>query len=554
MGVRKAVLDKAITAADPLDNKSSVRVVTTQALPAYARVDNVITANVNGAMPSIDGVTLAVGDDLLLKDGASAVDNGIYTVTAVGSGGAPFSFTRRGDADTTEFVNSGLNTIIEEGAQYGGQGTRFALITPNPITLNVTALEFQEVAGGGGGAIVEQIDAPAKINTEAGKITPIMRRLGGDGAVDGDGVLRDISYDENFTHFHIPFRMSVRVPDRQQMLYKGIPLFDGMLIADGIVTEAVPSAEELLEILGTVLDLDEILMGGGSPAVARGPAEARARLDVYSRAEADAVAGDGRVQLWWNGSSNADGSQSGSDSNHDVSFTAEVGRINKWLSQFAGIVATLPVVGTENHNRRIAFFDNGNGLNTLDVVPAGGDAIYDPRIQGTTGTLTIQPGTMVVLQGDWSTLAWKLVEVLEPAPLIVTAGQINEFVGAPIVFSAGSLADLSGVNYLTPGGDGAAPGVAVKIDAPRSGKIKKLRVRHTLGAGNGNNIVYTVRKNGVPTGITVSVSSSSTVVVTGLGDETFADGDTIDVQADASSGIGSSPSYIVATLLFDSNL
>ena len=439
MGVRKAVLDKVITSADPLDGKSSVRLATTQALPAYTRVGNVITANANGALPAIDGEVMAVGESLLLKDGASGVDNGIYVVTQLGSGGTPFILTRRDDADTTELVNSGLNTIVEEGAQHGGQGKRFVLITPNPITLNVTALEFQEAAGGGDGAIFEQVDDPDKIRTEAGKITPVLRRLGGDGAVGGDGVLRLVSYDENFTHHHIPIRAVVRVPERQQMLYKGIPFFDGLLIADGIVTEATMSAEELLETLGTVLDLDEILMGGGSPAVARGPAEARTRLDVYSKAEADTVAGDGRAALWWNGSSNEDGSQNGSDSSHDVSFTAEVGRINKWLSQFAGIVATLPDVGTENHNRRIAFFDAGVGGNPLVVNAAAGDEIH--RRSGTDVTITIHPFTFVELLGDWSTQSWRVIReevflgALPPtgADRIVMVSDLNVVAAVPLL-------------------------------------------------------------------------------------------------------------------------
>lgn len=406
MGVRKAVLDRVITSADPLDGKSSVRVATTQALPAYTRNGNVITANANGALPAIDGKVMAVGESLLLKNGASAVDDGIYTVTQLGSGGAPFILTRRNDADATELVNSGMNTVVEEGIQYGGRGKRFVLITPNPIVLNTTPLEFQE-AGGDGAGIAETVGASEVLDTDAGKLTPMLHRLGGSGAVGGDGVLKQIAYDENFSHFHIPLRAVKRVPERQQMLYKGIPFFDGLLIADGIVTEAASSAEELLEILGTVLDLDEILMGGGSPAVARGPAEVRTRLDVYSRSEVDTAAGDGRPALWWNGSSNADGSQNGTDSSHDISFTAEVGRVNKWLSQFAGIVATLPDVDTENHNRRIAFFDVGSGGNPMTVTAAVGDQVYRRGVG--SASITIHPFTFVELQGDWSTQTWRVI-------------------------------------------------------------------------------------------------------------------------------------------------
>lgn len=150
MGLPAGYVTDQLVSADPEDNKSSVRVATTAALAAYTRTANVITADAPGALADQDGVTLVAGDSLLLLTGAAAADNGIYVVTEVGDGFAPFVLTRRQDANADAKVTSGMATRVEEGIQYGPVGTkpgrRFVLITPNPITLNTTGLDFRPVA------------------------------------------------------------------------------------------------------------------------------------------------------------------------------------------------------------------------------------------------------------------------------------------------------------------------------------------------------------------------------------------------------------------------
>lgn len=128
--------------ATGLDVKASVRVVTAAALPAYTRVGNVITADANGALAAVDGVTLVVGNRLLLKDGAAGADNGIYEVTAVGDGSNPFVLTRTSDADSSAEVTGGMFTFATEGTANGDTG--WVLTTNDPITLNTTALSFSQ--------------------------------------------------------------------------------------------------------------------------------------------------------------------------------------------------------------------------------------------------------------------------------------------------------------------------------------------------------------------------------------------------------------------------
>lgn len=157
--VNKTYADSLATG---LDLKASVRVATAAALPAYTRTGNVIEANANGALPSIDGVTLVLGDRLLLKDGAAGADNGIYEVTAVGDGSNPFELTRTSDADNSPAgeVTAGMYTFVEEGTANGDEG--WVLTTNNPITLNTTALTFSQFSSA---VVVTTLDSLTDVDT-----------------------------------------------------------------------------------------------------------------------------------------------------------------------------------------------------------------------------------------------------------------------------------------------------------------------------------------------------------------------------------------------------
>lgn len=135
-----------------LDPKASSRAATTAALAAVtyangtAGVGATLTANANGALAAQDGVTLIAGDRLLVKNQASAFQNGIYTVTQVGSGSTPFILTRSTDNDSSTSspprVSTGNFTFIEEGSVNGGTG--WVLTTALPITMGTTNLVFSQ--------------------------------------------------------------------------------------------------------------------------------------------------------------------------------------------------------------------------------------------------------------------------------------------------------------------------------------------------------------------------------------------------------------------------
>jgi len=118
--------DAAISAAAGIKWRPSVKATTTAALPScsYSNgsggVGATLTATANGALAAQDGVTLIAGDRLLVKDQAAQLQNGVYTVAQVGTGGTPFILTRATDADTwLELVAQAV--IIEEGTTLADQ-------------------------------------------------------------------------------------------------------------------------------------------------------------------------------------------------------------------------------------------------------------------------------------------------------------------------------------------------------------------------------------------------------------------------------------------------
>lgn len=241
MGVDKDFLDRQLTSADPVDRKSSVRFATTTALPAYARVGNVITASANGALPAIDGVVPAAGNSLLLTDDgtASNIDNGIYEITQLGSGGTPFILTRRGDANANDLVNSGMRVAVEEGVQFQS-GTEFVLVTPNPITLNTTPLDIVVVESGGGGGALTLVDSPKRIPAKTAMVVmeDVVIVDGGDLLVEGD--LVSARTEDNYSILFVPSGSEKVVQELEEMFYTDDMTIDGTLTVDGQITDITP--------------------------------------------------------------------------------------------------------------------------------------------------------------------------------------------------------------------------------------------------------------------------------------------------------------------------
>lgn len=126
--VLKGYLDNVITGLSP---KDSVRSTTNTAIPSsvYDNGNNgqgaTLTGAVNGAI-TIDGVSVAVNDRILLKNQLNAVENGVYVVTTVGDGSNPFVLTRSTDFDGNPInigeIQRGDYVFTVEGTVNGGYG------------------------------------------------------------------------------------------------------------------------------------------------------------------------------------------------------------------------------------------------------------------------------------------------------------------------------------------------------------------------------------------------------------------------------------------------
>jgi hypothetical protein len=89
---------------------------------------------------TVDGVALSVGDRVLVKDQATASQNGIYVVSAT-------AWTRSLDANTSAEVNPGMFVFVEQGTVNADSG--WVLTTDAPITLDTTGLTFAQFSGAG---------------------------------------------------------------------------------------------------------------------------------------------------------------------------------------------------------------------------------------------------------------------------------------------------------------------------------------------------------------------------------------------------------------------
>lgn len=168
---RKVDVDRATLG---LDAKDSVRVATAAALPAstyhhgsssssslgslssemhHSEVGAYLIADVNASIndTGIDGITdLIVGTRVLVKDQADGMENGIYTITDLGSGASPWILTRATDFDDDTTVTTNAFMFTEEGATNHDKG--FILTThPSPIDVGIRSLDFTLFSNPGGG-------------------------------------------------------------------------------------------------------------------------------------------------------------------------------------------------------------------------------------------------------------------------------------------------------------------------------------------------------------------------------------------------------------------
>lgn len=117
--------------------KEPCQAATTGALAANTRSENTLIADANGALGTIDSVTLSTIDginSLLVKDEAAGADNGIYSITDLGSAGTKWRMTRRDDLAFDSMARGGVTTYVTAGTANGKK--LFALDAAGNVALN----------------------------------------------------------------------------------------------------------------------------------------------------------------------------------------------------------------------------------------------------------------------------------------------------------------------------------------------------------------------------------------------------------------------------------
>ena len=101
----------------------------------------ILTAEANGALTAVDGVTATVGLRVLLIDQTTKTENGIYVITDLGDISSPAILTRAGDANTgDEFKPNKRVWVRPGGTEYSD--VYFKQSTVSAVTLGSTNIEF----------------------------------------------------------------------------------------------------------------------------------------------------------------------------------------------------------------------------------------------------------------------------------------------------------------------------------------------------------------------------------------------------------------------------
>ena len=147
----KAYVDSV---ANGLDVKQSVVAASTVALSVTYNnnttgVGATLTNAGTQAAFTLDSIVLSSGDRVLIKDQVAGLQNGVYTVTTVGSASINWVLTRATDFDNspgTE-VGPGIFFFVEQGTTQADNG--YVITNDTAITIGTTAIVFSQFSGAG---------------------------------------------------------------------------------------------------------------------------------------------------------------------------------------------------------------------------------------------------------------------------------------------------------------------------------------------------------------------------------------------------------------------
>jgi len=147
------------------------------------------TLTLSVAISTIDGQNFGSdftsGDRILVKDESTAINNGIYTISANGK-----VLTRATDFNTTTLVHGGDFVFIEKGHLYGSTGW---VQTTDAVTLGTDAIVFSQFAGpgtytNGAGLDLNGTQFSANVNSTSGGIEIVSNQIQLKSTIAGNGL------------------------------------------------------------------------------------------------------------------------------------------------------------------------------------------------------------------------------------------------------------------------------------------------------------------------------------------------------------------------------
>jgi hypothetical protein len=207
------------TAVVGIDWKASVRAATTANVTLASDLENGDT---------LDGVTLATGDRVLVKNQSTGSQNGIYVIKV---SGAP---DRSTDCDIAAELTSNFAVFVEEGTTNADQG--YVLTNDGAITVGTTALTFTQFTGLGQ---VVAGDGLAKTGNTLNVTAGTGISITGD-AVTNDGVLSITGTANQITASASTGAITLSGP--QDLHSSASPAFAAITLPDVLVGSALATA------------------------------------------------------------------------------------------------------------------------------------------------------------------------------------------------------------------------------------------------------------------------------------------------------------------------
>jgi hypothetical protein len=147
----------SVVVASVTGGTSITYTVTGGSTPTAGTVTNIKLSGIGATLTNagaqaaltLDSIPVVAGDRILVKDQTNSVQNGIYTVTTVGSISTNWVLTRATDFDNTPGleVSPGTFVFVEKGTNNADNG--YVVNTNVAIIIGVTPIDFSQFSGAG---------------------------------------------------------------------------------------------------------------------------------------------------------------------------------------------------------------------------------------------------------------------------------------------------------------------------------------------------------------------------------------------------------------------